>query len=139
MGKAEAVALGRAGRSWVAFFYDATGKRRGKSLGLIKGHPMNGSEGISKRQATVLRDRLANELGQTPLRGAEAPRLGPYLDRYLESRSDLKPRVQALHAISIRYLKGHFGEDVRIDRISRSMAADWRAALANGKLDQVRN
>lgn len=132
------VTLSRAGRSWVAYFYDAAGKRCGKSLGLLKGHSKNGNRGINLRQARVLRDRLAVELRLNPVRGGKVPLLGDYLDRYLESRTDLKPGTKKLHDMTSRYLKAYFGDHIRIDRINRAAAGDWRTALAQGAIKSAR-
>jgi len=46
----------------------------------------------------------------------------------------LKPATVGLYELTTDYLLEFFGGDIRIDRISRSMAVDWRAAMASGKL-----
>ena len=122
------VTLSKAGRSWVAYFRDTAGKRRGKSLGLIKGHPQNGTKGISARQARVLRDRLAVETAGGLVPTGAAPRLADYLERYLAGRTDVAPSTLRLHELTCRYLVAHFGAATRIDRIDRAAARDWHAA-----------
>ena len=108
------------------------GKRRAKSLGP--------KTKLSKRQAKVLCDRLAAELQLNPGRGSagRSPRLGQYLARYLASRTDLAVGTYKLHDMTGRYLLEFFGSEVYIDRITRAAAADWRAALARGDLEDAK-
>ena len=51
------------------------------------------------------------------------------LDRYLASRTDLRASTHRLYRQTIGYLKEFFG-DIRIDRITRPMAGDFRTWLA---------
>ena len=132
------VTLSKAGRSWVGYYYDSTGKRRGKSLGLIKGHPRNENRGLTQRQARVLRDRLAVDLRIAPRSGGRALRFGEFLNRYLESRAELRPGTKLIHDMTVRYLLEHFGSGMPIDRVTPSMASDWRTALAHGRLEGAR-
>ena len=138
MAQRRGVTLSKAGRSWVAYYYDSTGKRCGKSLGLVKGHSANRTKGINQRQARVLRDRLAVELKTNPAISAHAPRLGDFLNQYLESRNDLKPSTKKLHEMTCRYIESYFGSGVRIDRIDRAGTRAWHSALAQGTLASVR-
>lgn len=39
-----------------------------------------------------------------------------------------------LHKLTRKYLLDYFGPDVRIDKINRAAAADWRSALSKGDL-----
>ena len=113
---------------WQARYYDHTGQRRTKSLGA--------KASLSRRRAKVLCDRLAAELQMNPGKASigRAPKLEEFLERYLESRTDLAPSTRGLHRLTVRYLLSHFGGEAQIDRISRMMASDWRAALATGRL-----
>ena len=122
------VTLSSNGKYWQAFYYDTIGKRRAKSLGPKKK--------MSKRQAKVKCDRFAAELCLNPFRvdSNHTPNLKQFLQRYLNNRTDLKPSTKGLYGLTKEYLLEFFGEDVRIGRIIRPMAADWRAAMANGKL-----
>ena len=99
---------------------------------MIKGHPESGTKGIGYRQARVLRDRLAVDLRMVPARGNQSPCLGEFLRAYLDSRTDLKPGTLKLHDMTCRYLTAHFGEDVRIARIDRATAREWRIAHSAG-------
>ena len=122
------VTLSSNGKYWQAFYYDSMGKRRAKSLGSKKK--------LSKRQAKVKCDRLGAELQINPAHAGtgKAFRLGDYLERYKTSRTDLRPRTLELHKLTVKYLLAYFGTDVRIDKINRMMASDWRVALAKGVL-----
>ena len=81
-------------------------------------------------------DRFAAKLCLNPARtgGRGAPTLDKFLQRHLDNRTDLKPSTQGLYELTKKYLLAFFGGDLRIDRITRAMAADWRAAMASGKL-----
>ncbi|MHC4519198.1 MAG: tyrosine-type recombinase/integrase [Planctomycetota bacterium] len=122
------VILSSNGRYWQAFYYDEMGRRRAKSLG-----PKNR---LSKRQAKVACDRLAAELRLNPAvaQAYKPPSLQDYLERYLNHRTDLKPATLELHRLTSDYLLAFFPGDIRINRMTRPMASDWRAALASGKL-----
>ncbi len=122
------VVLSSNGEYWQAFYYDSTGKRRAKSL--------RSKKELSKRQAKVMCDRLAAELQINPAHAGygKAPRLSEYLDRYLASRTDLRPRTLMLHELTVEYLSAYYGSDIRIDNITRARASDWQVALAKGNL-----
>src|SRR4030042_3530758 len=122
------VTLSSNGKCWQAFYYDSTGKRCAKSLGPKKK--------LSKRQAKVMCDRFAAELQINPARAGlgRTPHLNEYLGRYLAARTDLRPRTLELHQLTVKYLLAYFSPDIRIDRINRAAATDWRTALAGGKL-----
>lgn len=130
MAQKTTVTLGSNGRYWQAHFYDLTGKRRAKSLGA--------KSEISRRQAKVLCDRLAaqHQLNPTSAGQGRAPTLQEYLQRYLESRADLRPGTRELHERTRNYLLSFFGSEVRIDKISRAGAADWQAALSLGNMSR---
>ncbi len=116
------------GEYWQAFYYDSNGKRRAKSLGPKKK--------LSKRQAKVLCDRFAAELHLNPVRTGnnQSPTLERFLERYINNRTDVKLTTKDLYMQTKKSLLMFFSGNVRIDRITRAMTADWRAAMANGKL-----
>ncbi len=122
------VGLSSNGKYWHARYYDCMGKRRSKSLGPKKK--------LSKRQAKVLCDRLAAEIQINPGRAGTGKtlRLCDFLDRYLTSRTDLRPRTLELHELTAKYLLAYFNPEMRINKITRASASDWRAALAKGKI-----
>lgn len=131
MNHRSSVTLASNGRYWQAFYQDAVGRRRAKSLGA--------KDKLSRRQAKILCDRLAAELQLNPSKAAaQAPRLEAYLDQYMKGRTDITPSSWYLRELTCRYLKQYFGVDIRIDRITRAMAAAWRAALARGELKDAR-
>jgi integrase len=125
------VTLSSNGKYWQALYYDNTGQRRAKGLGPKKE--------LSRRKAKVMCDRLAAELQLNPVCGlpGRAFRLGDYLERYIASRTDLRPKTLELHKLTKKYLLAYFGADVRIDKINRAMASDWRVALAKGELTKT--
>ncbi len=125
------VILSSNGKYWQAFYYDTIGNRRAKSLGPKKK--------LSKRQAKVMCDRFAAELHLKPVSGLHGRsfRLGDYLDRYIASRIDLRPRTLLMHKRTKKFLLDYFGADIRIDKINRAMASDWRMTLAKGKLTKT--
>jgi len=122
------VTLSSNGKYWQAFYYDSTGQRRAKSLGP--------KSRLSRRQAKVLCDRLAAELCLNPARADSrcSPTMESFLERYINNRTDIKPATKDLYEQTKQYLLKFFDSDLRIDRISRLMTADWRAAIASGKL-----
>jgi len=124
----DTVTLSSNGKYWQAFYYDNMGRRRAKSLGPKKT--------LSKRKAKILCDRLAAELRMNPGKADASPavRLSELIERYLQSRTDLRKTTLDLHRLTTRYLERFFGEDTRVDRIKRSMASDWRSAMARGEL-----
>jgi len=126
------VTLASNGRYWQAFYYDDLGRRRAKSLGA--------KAKMSRRQAKILCDRFAAELQISPSKaaGQPAPRLGHYLKEYLASRTDIKSSSRYQLDLAGRYLTQFFGEEIRIDRITRAAASAWRAALSRSELKGAR-
>ena len=132
------VGLNRNGRSWLAVWVNPqSGKRERKSLGLIKDHPKNGTDGITKRQAETERANLAFTLSRTPALSGQAPTLAEFCQQYLASRSDLKPSTKYLHTLTTRYLRSHFGDTLSISKITRASAAEWRSKMAAGSIVPV--
>jgi len=122
------VTLSSNGKYWQAFYHDSTGKRRAKSLGPKKN--------LSRRQARITCDRLAAELRLNPARAdaVHSPTLARFLNRYIDNRTDLKPSTKDLFQQTKEYLLMFLDGGIRIDRISRPMASDWRAAMASGRI-----
>ena len=128
MDRDKMVILSSNGNYWQARYYDSAGKRRTKSLGSKKK--------LSKRQAKVKCDRLAAQLTLNPgIADIGRPiKLGELLIRYLDSRTDLRKATLGLHRLTGGYLKEFFGAEIYINRITRAMGSNWRAAMAIGKL-----
>jgi integrase len=125
------VTLSSNGNYWQARYYDTMDRRRTKSLGSKKT--------LSKRQAKVMCERLAVEIQINPSRAGigKAYRLGDYLDRYLASRADLRPKTLVQHKLTAKYLLAYFNSEMRIDKITRAAASDWRSSLARGNLTKT--
>ena len=117
---------------WKIKYYDMSGRRRTKSLGAVKK--------LSKRKAKILAQRFIASVQVKPSLTSpmQAPTLGAYLDRYTASRTELSESSLKLFDITARYLRGFFGDECRISRINRAMAAAWKAALARGELEECR-
>ncbi len=79
----------------------------------------------------IIKDRNANLT--RPLR------LKRFLDRYIQSRSDLRASTVYLQKLTAQYLLKFFGNDLRIDEITRSKASDWRTDLTHGYLRPEKN
>lgn len=120
------VTLSSNGKYWQAFYYDNGGRRKAKSLGP--------KSNLSKRQAKVMCDRLAAQLQANPTMAESRPALTLFgmLTRYLESRTEIRSSTRKLYQQTINYLKAFF-EDIRVDRITRPMAGDFRTWLAKRK------
>lgn len=113
-------------------WFGADGKRYSQSLGR--------TDKLSKRQAEKARQAKELELRHKPgLRSpGQLPSLGQFLQTYLESRkSELAPGSIELHEQTAKYLKGFFGEDRRLDQISRYDAREFKSTLARGELARV--
>ena len=128
MDRDKMVILSSNGNYWQARYYDSAGNRRTKSLGSKKN--------LSKRQAKVKCNRLAAELTLNPgIADTGRPiKLGDLFIRYLDSRTDLRNATLKLHRSTTKYLREFFGAEIYIDRITRAMGSNWRAAMATGKL-----
>lgn len=111
---------------WQAWWFDAYGQRKRRSLGP--------KSEVSARQARKLCQQLANEFNRKPGTASNnrMPRLGEYIDGYVASRTELKPATRYLFELTGRYLNRFFGETTPIDKITRQGARDWRTAMARG-------
>lgn len=117
---------------WYLRWFGADGRFRGKSIGRI--------DKVSKRQAEKLKRQKENELAEHPgRRNANRPCcLSTFLQEYLDARkSELAPGTLEMHKLTGRYLLGFFGEQRRIDQISRADARTFKTALADGELKHI--
>ncbi len=91
------VTLSSNGKYWQARYYDSMGVRRTKSLGPKKG--------LSKWQAKVKCDRLTAQLTLNPgmAYSSQPIKLGDFLARYLNSRTDLRKSTLDLHRLTGDY------------------------------------
>ena len=112
------------GDYWQAWWTDSAGRRRVKSLGP--------KSRVTRREAGRQCAALLADMARAPgLRDVgRSPTLGEWCDRYLGYRvGDLAASTMAIHRLTVKLLRGHFGEKRKLDRITRGQAADWRAAL----------
>ncbi len=123
---------GQTYRYWVLRWWDADHKRQSQTLGAV--------QDLSKRQANKLRKQKEAELSRYPARRTpdRAPALGMFLDDYYRAREhELASGTLGLHKQTGAYLKGHFGEHRRLNRIGRQDARAFKTALAEGDLMHV--
>lgn len=78
----------------------------------------------------ALRDRLA-AVGLTAKRGRAA--LGPFIDDYIASRSDIKGSTLTVYGRTRRHLVEYFGEDKPLRDITDGDAKAWAVYLAGDK------
>jgi integrase len=57
---------------------------------------------------------------------------------YIDSRTDLKPGTIYLHGLTRKYLTSFFGEQKRLDEVTRAEARAWVTALTKGQLTEAR-
>lgn len=119
------------GKYWQAFWIDADGNPRAKSIGPKAAY--------SDRQARAKCRQIAVDLKSGARRDGSAPRLSVWFEQYKRQRTDVDPKTMALIDHTGRYLLAHFDNDPPLDRITRADAADWRAALARGELREKAN
>lgn len=78
--------------------------------------------------------QVGHQEDANPSRDGKAPTLAQWRDKYKELRAnELADETMYLHTLTFRYLCEHFGEGVRIDRLTRASAAEWRAGLDLGE------
>lgn len=114
---------------WVLRWYAPSGRRQSKSLGPV--------QSMSHREAETLRCKKQSELDANPGRRnvSAAPRLGDFLEKYLEIRRyELQRGTLDLHRMTGRYLEEFFGRSRRLDAVTRLDARAFRASLASGDL-----
>jgi integrase len=126
MTRAIVVNLSSNGAYWQADYKDAAGKRRKRSIGP--------KAEMSRRHAKKECQKLENELNKKPSLAApgKVPKLGEFVDAYVNSRTDLKPGTLYLHRLTKKYLTAFFGEQVRLNEVTRALARGWQTALARG-------
>ncbi len=119
------------GDYWKACWRDVGGKLHSKSLG--------SKEKRSKRQATVLCNRLSSEIRVNPaMRNlGRAPTLHYWIQLYLKERTDLAKGTKMLHKKTAEYLIEYFGGLRRIDRIDRSETANWRIFMSGKEVAEA--
>lgn len=117
------VSLVSNGEYWCAQFYDERGRRRQRSLGP--------KSTLSQREAK----RACAELAESFARDASrrnAPKggvLGPWLDHYLTLRTDVGDATLVWQRNVVAKLKEFFGENAKMEDITRARAAEFQAAL----------
>lgn len=113
---------------WAGRWHDSNGKRRSKSLGRV--------DEISEREARKRLVKLQLEFDKRPGKRdtGKALTLKELTERYMEARKNIhahKTRLKAQEGID--YLLAYFGENKRIDLITKLNAESYKAALLDGK------
>ncbi len=122
------VTVQKNGKYWQARWRQ-NGQQKSKGLGAMAK--------VSKRAAGVKAKKIEAAINGGHAASAKAPALQDYIDKHIDNRTDLSESTKKLYRITGRYLVAYLGAKRRIDRITRADAADWRAALAKGKLSHV--
>jgi integrase len=92
---------------------------------------------LSKRKALDRCAEIMAELALEPGRRnvGRAPTLKSWGEDYMKLRGDLSEGTRAAHRLTIDYLREFFGDDRRLDRITRAAADNWRTWLGtNGDI-----
>lgn len=113
---------------WCCRWFDENGKRRSKALGRV--------DDLSARDAKKRTSEIELEFDKNPTKRntAKALTLKELTDRYMEARKNIhahKTRLKAQEGIN--YLLTYFGENKRIDLITKLNAESYKAALLDGK------
>ena len=97
----------------------------------LGGSPLDSSvEWLNKLEDDKLRDKLVH-YGLT--KPKEATRLQAFVERYIATRTDLKPRTLIKFNATLDYLIDHFGADRNIATITEGEAEDFRIYLLSKK------
>jgi len=118
------VRLGSNGDYWQAIWRDLNGKRMVRSLG--------SKQKLSETKARQrCRDIEAQHIAKPGAANVgRSPTLGAWRDEYFRLRDgELKDGTEALHRQTFRRLCDRFGEAIRLDRIGKLQAADFKAWL----------
>jgi integrase len=117
------ITLGMSSGYWRAVWRDANGKRKFKSLGSVRR--------LTKKAATQMVRELAIRHATFPAArtGTRAPMLGSWVRAYLDSRKDLAEGTMKLHVKTCEYLETFFAREMKLDRIDRNAAAEFRLWL----------
>jgi integrase len=117
------VRLAKNGVYWQAIWNDLQGNRKVKSLGRI-------SEAEARRQCRQLEALHIAKPGSA--NAGKAPTLGAWRDQYFTLRDgELKEGTEGLHRQTFRRLCDHFGEGIRLDKITKLAAAGFKTWLAS--------
>jgi integrase len=117
---------------WFLRWHGQDGKYHGKSLGRC--------DKLSEREAKKALRIKENEFDRNPGRRniSKSMTVKEYTDLYFESRKhELAPKTLKMYKCGVRYLIEYFGEHRSIDQISRVDAGAFKAALADGKLQDA--
>ena len=116
------VHLNESGGYWKAVWTDELGRRRSRGLG--------NANKVSRREATKMCAAIAAKEASNPSPDGKAPTLKQWREKYLELRDgELSEGTLYLHGLTFDYLIRRFGENTRIDRITKVHAAEWAAGL----------
>jgi integrase len=123
---------GKRYKYWQLRWFAPNGKRHSENIGRV--------DEVSKRKADKLRQAKEAQLSQRPtLRNpGRVPTMTEFLDVYVQSRkAELAPGTIELHEQTMRYMKGYFGENRRIDQVTRFDAREFKTSLAKAAINFV--
>jgi integrase len=99
---------------------------------ILTGHALDGETACWVAELDkIMADRLAS-VGLIPKR--QSAKLATFLDSFIESRTDVKPRTKLKYKAVRESLVGFFGEDRKLRTIAPGEADDWRLKLLDGGL-----
>lgn len=122
--KGDGVYLSSNGEYWMAVYYDNNGRRVRKSIG----PKARWSKTAAQAECNKLAARHIVQPGARDLK--HAPTLGAWKERYMRLRQDLSAGSVTLHEDTFRRLYEFFGQTMRLDKVTRAGASDFRLWLA---------
>lgn len=120
------------GNYWQARWRDSSGKEHGRSLG----RKVDMNKAQAKRAARKVERQLEDQPGRVT--AGRAPALADWLDAYMARRPEISDETARLYIQTQQYLLEFFSPSLKIDRIDRNRAADFRAWLSKRKNRQRR-
>lgn len=124
------VTLAKNGEYWQARWKSGAGKKRCRGLG--KRRECGGE--VSARQAERMRRQLESDLNVGRAMVDEAPTLKAHVERFLKNETELSEGTRYLYELTGGLLKAHFGDTLKLDRVTPADAEDWEGAVARGEL-----
>jgi len=128
MARQTSVTLASNGKYWQAKYQDSHGQKRKKSLGP--------KSKLSRRAAKKLCDRLAAELAMNPLKAdsGRAPSLGAWFKLFIAQKAGMSEGTLKTYRLAYQRLAEFLGDSIRIDQITPTHAANWKASMATSHL-----
>lgn len=95
--------------------------------------PLETSRWLAGLDDSMLRKLARVDLAERPERST----LGAFLDKYLESRTDLKPNTRKKYLTTKKMLLTHFGSEKPLERITAADIDDWRRKRKVGRSENT--